>query len=137
VSFLPRYLQQDLDIRPLMEDFDHARAQRFVELERWAWLSPNLALAMLADRLAGIDAPRYLHHVQQVNAYEDAWRNFFVPRVMSYRGLTADDFDHLPRVVAPEGGFGTVVIRQAMALSLLALALAGGIAAARRSLQRP
>jgi ABC-2 type transport system permease protein len=137
VSFLPRYLQQDLDIRPLMEDFDHARAQRFVELERWAWLSPNLALAMVADRLAGIDAPRYLRHVQRVNAYEDAWRDFFVPRVMSYRGLTADDFDHLPRFTAPEEDFEAAVIWQVLAWGLLALALAGGVAAARGSLQRP
>lgn len=137
VSFLPRYLQQDLDIRPLMEDFDHARAQRYAGLERWAWLSPSLALVMVADRLAGIDASRYLRHVQRVNAYEDAWRDFFVPRVMSYRGLTADDFDHLPRFIAPEEDFEAAVIWQAFALNLLALALAGGVAAARRSLQRP
>ncbi|MCV0440504.1 MAG: DUF3526 domain-containing protein [Hydrogenophaga sp.] len=137
VSFLPRYLQQDLEIRPLMEDFDRARARRFVALERWAWSSPSLALVMVADRLAGIDAPRYLRHVQRVNDYEDAWRDFFVPRIMSYRGLTADDFDHLPRFVAPQGDLGAAVIRQALALGLLALVLTAGVVAARASLQRP
>jgi len=128
VSFLPRYLEQDLDVRPLMEDFDDVRR---------AWLSPSLALVMVADQLAGIDAPRYLRHVQRVNTYEDAWRDFFVPRVMSYRGLTADDFDHLPHFTAREGDFEAAVIWQALALGLLALALAGSVAAARGSLQRP
>lgn len=138
VSFLPRYLEQDLEIRPLMENFDVARAQRFLWLERRAWLSPSLALAMVSDRLAGIDAPRYLRHVQRVNTYEDAWREFFVPRVMSYRGLMADDFNHLPNYDSSENRVEVEAIwRALLVLSLLALALVVGVAIKRGSLERP
>lgn len=141
VSFLPRYLEQDLTIRPLMEDFDHVRARRGVWLERRAWLSPSLALAMVADRLAGIDAPRYRRHVQQVNAFEDTWRDFFVPRIMGYQGLTVHDVDHLPRFAALEEDLDAEtmwhVVAQVVALALLALALAGGAVAARGALHRP
>ncbi|WP_159595385.1 DUF3526 domain-containing protein [Hydrogenophaga sp. BPS33] len=141
VSFLPRYLEQDLTIRPLMEDFDHVRARRYLWLEQRAWLSPSLALAMVADRLAGIDAPRYRRHVQQVNAFEDAWRDFFVPHLMGYRGLALQDFDRLPRFEALEEGLDNEamapVMAQLVALALLAMALAAGAVAARRSLHRP
>lgn len=137
VAFVPRYLEQDLTIRPLMEDFDHVRAQRYRWFARRAWLSPSLTLAMVADRLAGIDAPRYLRHVQQVNAFEDTWRDFFVPRIMGYQGLTVDDVDQLPRFVALEEDADAEAMWQVVALGLLGLALAGGAMAARRSLQRP
>ena len=137
VSFLPRYLAQDRRIRPLMESFDEARARRFAWLEHRNWLSPNLALAMAADRLAGIDAPRYLRHVQRVNSYEDAWRDFFVPRIMSYQGLAAEDFDRLPRFEAPSDASTWEVLRQVLLLSLVALALSGCIALARKSLEKP
>lgn len=137
VSFLPRYLAQDRRIRPLMESFDEARARRFAWLEHRNWLSPSLALAMAADRLAGIDAPRYLRHVQRVNSYEDAWRDFFVPRIMSYQGLAAEDFDRLPRFEAPSDASTWEVLRQVLLLGLVALALSGCIALARKSLEKP
>ena len=135
VSFLPRYLAQDREIRPLMAEFDETRARRFVLLERWSWLSPGMALAMTADRLAGIDAPRYARHVKAVNSYEDAWRAYFVPRVMSYRGLTAEHYDKLPMfepvAIRPE----SAAWRGAMALSILAVALIGTMGLARAGLR--
>jgi ABC-2 type transport system permease protein len=135
VSFLPRYLAQDREIRPLMAAFDETRARRFVLLERWSWLSPGMALAMTADRLAGIDAPRYARHVKAVNSYEDAWRAYFVPRVMSYRGLTAEHYDKLPMfepvAIRPE----SAAWRGAMALSILAIALIAAVGPARAGLR--
>ncbi|MDH6590387.1 ABC-2 type transport system permease protein [Variovorax sp. TBS-050B] len=137
VSFLPRYLAQDRKIRPLMLRFDEARARRFAWLERRNWLSPSLALAMLADRLAGIDAPRYLRHVERVNAYEDAWRDFFVPRIMRYRGLAPEDFDRLPRFEPVPEPAPADAGRQILQLVLVALALAACGAAAHRTLEQP
>jgi ABC-2 type transport system permease protein len=137
VSFLPRYLAQERMVRPLMLHFDAVRARRFAWLADRSWLSPSLALAMLADRLAGIDAPRHLQHVERVNAYEDAWRGFFVPRIMAYRGLAAGDFDRLPRFEPLANGRPAGMYRPTLWLGLLALALCGCIALARRSLEKP
>jgi ABC-2 type transport system permease protein len=136
VSFLPRYLAQDLEVRPLMAAFDETRARRFVLLERWSWLSPGLVLAMTADRLAGIDAPRYARHVNAVNSYEDAWRAYFVPRIMSYRGLTAEHYDKLPIFQPLASRADSTGWRGAMALSILTIALTAAVALARAGLQR-
>ncbi|RST50400.1 DUF3526 domain-containing protein [Variovorax sp. MHTC-1] len=136
VSFLPRYLAQDLKVRPLMAAFDETRARRFVLLERWSWLSPGLALAMTADRLAGIDAPRYARHVNAVNSYEDAWRAYFVPRIMSYRGLTAEHYDKLPMFQPLAMRADRTRWRGAMALSILAIALSAAVVLGRAGLQR-
>jgi ABC-2 type transport system permease protein len=131
VSFLPRYLAQDLEVRPLMAAFDETRARRFALLERWSWLSPGLALAMTADRLAGIDAPRHARHVNAVNSYEDAWRAYFVPRIMSYRGLTSEHYDKLPVFQPLPSGADAKDWRGAMTLTLLAIALCGALVLAR------
>lgn len=136
VSFLPRYLAQDLQVRPLMAAFDETRARRFVLLERWSWLSPGLALAMTADRLAGIDAPRYARHVNAVNSYEDAWRAYFVPRIMSYRGLTAEHYDKLPMFQPLASRANGTEWKGAMTLTILAIGLSGALALARAGLQR-
>ncbi|HVE54933.1 MAG TPA: DUF3526 domain-containing protein, partial [Ramlibacter sp.] len=96
VSFLPRFLEQERNVRPIMAAFDEARAARFTAAGRWSFASPSLALAMVADELAGIDPGRFLSHMDAVNAYEDAWRAFFVPPVMRYSGVRADEFRRIP-----------------------------------------
>jgi ABC-2 type transport system permease protein len=37
----------------------------------------------MADRLAGIDAPRYAEYVESVNRFEDQWRDYFAPKIMT------------------------------------------------------
>lgn len=103
VNFLPRFAYQDDLVRPLMRRFDQKRLAQAAFLERWAWLSPPMALLQVSDYLAGISAAHHTAFLDAVDQYEQAWRNFFVPRVMSYRGLTADDYAHIPRFqgVAP------------------------------------
>lgn len=97
VSFMPRYLAQEAEVGPLMRAFDQARAQRYAALREWAWLSPALSLAMLADELAGIDAPRHARYQRAVERYERRWREYFLPKIMSYRGLVAGDIARMPR----------------------------------------
>ena len=136
VTFVPRFLAQDEVVRPLMRAFDDSRARQVETLERWSFLSPGLALVMGADRLAGIDAPRYLRYVDAVNQHEDAWRAFLVPRIMGYRGLSVDDMARLPRfdpASIPEQSTLSVLWR----LTALCLALFGIVVAGRRGLRRP
>lgn len=96
VTFLPRYIEQEARLRPIMAAFHETRAARYVQAERWAWLSPALSALHVADRLAGTDAPRYARFAAAVDAHEAAWRAFFVPRVMSYRGVSSEAYGRLP-----------------------------------------
>jgi len=59
-------------------------------------LSPGLALVLAGDRLAGADAAHHARYVEEVDRFEERWRDLLVPAVMSYRGLTGTDVDLLP-----------------------------------------
>ena len=82
IAALPAALQLDSRIRPLMYQFDQARKTQFEFMERWSGLSPALGVILMADRLAGIDAPRYADFIKAVNQFEDQWRDLFVPLIM-------------------------------------------------------
>ncbi|MFD4840686.1 DUF3526 domain-containing protein [Achromobacter sp. NPDC058515] len=103
VTFLPRFAYQDARLRPLMRRFDQQRLAQANFLERWTWLSPPMALLQVSDDLAGVSAAHHTAFLDAVDQYEQAWRDFFVPRVMSYRGLAARDYAIIPRfrLVAP------------------------------------
>lgn len=94
---LPATLQLDSRIRSLMVQFDETRKNQFEFMERWSSLSPALGLILMADRLAGIDAPRYADFVQAVNQFEDQWRDFFVPLIMSSAPWSEEQQKTVPR----------------------------------------
>lgn len=96
VTFLPRFAYQDEQIRPFMRRFDQQRLAQAAFLERWAWLSPPMALLQASDYLAGISAAHHTAFMDAVDHYEQTWRDFFVPRVMSYRGLAPQDYAQIP-----------------------------------------
>lgn len=97
VSFVPRYLEQDKQLRPLMAQFDHSRAKQLHAMQGWSWLSPSLAMIAAADALAGISADHYQTYIQQVNSFEDKWRDFFVPKIMGYQSLNSENYQTLPQ----------------------------------------
>jgi ABC-2 type transport system permease protein len=104
VSWVPRYLWQDAQLRGLMLRFDETRARQYAEQARLSGFSPASALVIAAEQLAGVDAPRYARYVHGINAYEDAWRSYFVPRIMRYAPMQAADVHDGPRpriAVAP------------------------------------
>lgn len=88
-SFVPRVLAQDRDLRPLMRRFEDARLRQAELVERWAWLSPGLSLSLTGQRLAGTDTASHVRYLREVDAFEDRWRAFLVPRVMDRRGISA------------------------------------------------
>ena len=96
VTFMPRFEFQEERLRPLMRRFDQSRAAQAAAVEQRAWLSPPLALVLVADRLAGIDAARYARYIDAVDRFEDRWRAFILPRIMAYRGVTASELSRMP-----------------------------------------
>lgn len=101
VSFVPRYLETDRLLRPLMASFDDARARQEERLNAWAWLSPALSLLQAANALAGHTAARHLQFARELARREDAWRGLLVPAIMSYRGLSKVDPVQLKAVGEP------------------------------------
>lgn len=95
VSFVPRYLEIDRQLRPLMSSFDSARVNLAQRLDRFALLSPALWLIGAGDALAGHTATRHERYAHELARREDLWRAQLVPAVMSYRGLEHVDFDQL------------------------------------------
>lgn len=101
VSFVPRYAAQDAAVAPLLERTAAARAAQADTVSQLAWLSPALSLTVAADRLAGADAGAQAAFLRDVARYEQRWRDWATPAIMSYRGLTRSDLDRLPRFAAP------------------------------------
>lgn len=96
-SFVPRVLDQDLALEPWTVEFSEARAEQARIVAQWSWLSPGLALVLFGERLAGTDAARHGRYLQQVEAFEQRWRDFLVPAVMDREGLRPDQLRELPR----------------------------------------
>lgn len=127
IAGLPANLELDSKVRPLMYRFDEVRKAHFEFMEQWSALSPGLAAVLTADRLAGIDAPRYAGYIEAVNQFEDRWRAFFVPKMMGGQGAQASDHQPEP-VLNPlpaTQSVWTVILSQSLIGILLLLVLGG------------
>jgi ABC-2 type transport system permease protein len=125
IAGLPANLELDSKVRPLMYRFDEVRKAHFEFMERWSALSPALAAVLTADRLAGIDAPRYAEYIHAVNQFEDRWRAFFVPGIMGRQDRSASDYEQLPvlKLLPTTETVWTVILRQSQTGILLLLVL--------------
>ena len=125
IAGMPANLELDRQVRPLMYRFDEVRKAHFEFMERWSALSPGLAAVLTADRLAGIDAPRYAEYIQSANQFEDRWRAFFVPGIMARQDISASDFQRLPvlKPLPATETVWTVIARQLLSGILLLLVL--------------
>jgi len=125
IAGLPANLELDSKVRPLMYRFDEVRKAHFEFMERWSALSPGLAAVLTADRLAGIDAPRYAEYIQTVNRFEDRWRAFFVPGIMGRQdgAVSADKKPPVLESLPETETVRTVILRQTLIGILLLWAL--------------
>lgn len=125
IAGLPANLELDSKVRPLMYRFDEVRKAHFEFMERWSALSPGLAAVLAADRLAGIDAPRYAEYIEAANQFEDRWRVFFVPGIMAQQGIPSSDHQQRPvmKPLPTAETVWTVILRQSLSGILLLLAL--------------
>ncbi|MGZ5619996.1 MAG: DUF3526 domain-containing protein [Methylobacter sp.] len=125
IAGLPANLALDSKVRPLMYRFDEVRKAHFEFMERWSAFSPGLAAVLTADRLAGIDAPRYAEYIQETNEFEDRWRAFFVPKIIAKQGMSRSDYEHPPEVkpLPMAETVWTVILSQSLIGMLLLLVL--------------
>lgn len=136
VTFMPRYIEQERLARPVLARFQQARVAQERAARPWLAAMPGLALTRAADALAGIDARRLAAHARAVDAYEDAWRRFFVPRIMAYRPLAEGDLAALP-TFAPVTAEREPLLSTWLALGAACVAGWGVLGAARRRVAWP
>lgn len=96
-SFVTRVLDQDLALEPLAVEGAESRLEQADLLSRWSWLSPGLALVLWGEEVAGTDVASHVRYLEQVEAFEQRWRDFLVPRVMDRQGLSPAQLAALPR----------------------------------------
>ncbi|WP_340120713.1 DUF3526 domain-containing protein [Methylobacter svalbardensis] len=135
ITGLPANLELDGKVRPLMYRFDEVRKAHFEFMQRWSALSPGLAVVLTADRLAGIDAPRYAEYIDTVNQFEDRWRAFFVRRIIGKQAMTTSDYQQQP-IFTPlltAATAWTVLVRQL----LVGIFLSGGLIMLRNRFAKP
>jgi ABC-2 type transport system permease protein len=99
-SFVTRVLDKDLVLESGAKELSRARLQQADFVNNWSWISPALALVLFGERLAGTDVHSHVRYMGQVNAFEQRWREFFVPHVMNRQGLPADKLTQVPRFSA-------------------------------------
>lgn len=96
-SFTVRALDQSRSLQPVLRAFSESRNRQAAFVARWSWTSPGLALVLWGERLAGTDAGSHERYLQSVDAFEQRWRDFLVPQVMSLEGISAGLVAQLPR----------------------------------------
>ncbi|QPK61867.1 DUF3526 domain-containing protein [Methylomonas sp. LL1] len=132
INGLPATLQLDSRVRPLMVQFDEARKKQFEFMERWSGLSPALGLILMADRLAGIDAPRYANFIQTVNQFEDQWRGYFVPLIMGNAPWSEEQQKSVPQFNFAASDNPSACLRLSMTQAAAAVILLALLFALRR-----
>ena len=90
---------RDMDARldSLLRRFDdQLRAQQRL-VDQLGPISPAVVAYEGFSSLAGNGSRRYLAFKQQVDAFHDQWRAYFVPRVLDGVAITEGELRHLPR----------------------------------------
>ena len=119
--------EEERIIAPLLEQFDRQleRQQRLVDWFRF--LSPTVLADEAFQDLAGTGRHRHRAYFDQVAAFHERWREFFLPKIFKKEKLTTNDLDQVPTFEFVEESLTQVGGRVAVAvLGLLLPTLAVG-----------
>ena len=95
VTFVPRYIEQDRRIVPLMRAFEARASERARRISPWLIVAPGASLVLFGDQLAGTSAEQQHTYMGAIARLEQRWRDVLYPAVMSYAGLKQGDIDEL------------------------------------------
>jgi ABC-2 type transport system permease protein len=120
-------------LAPVLSRYEDALSRQHESVDRLRAASPTLLAQSLLYDIAGTGADRQRHFKQQVDAFHEAWRAFFEPRVLAGTSLSAADYDAFPRFQFVDEPMPSVVSRTGLPLLiLLAVSLALGLVGLRR-----
>ncbi len=95
-KLFPKALEFDRRLVPIIKEQEAASQAQSDFARRLSILSPSFALQLILEQWAGNDLERNRAFVRQVDAYEQAWREFFGPKIMGLSRLAPDDYQRLP-----------------------------------------
>jgi ABC-2 type transport system permease protein len=111
---------------------DNLRARQAV-LTRLAWLAPSAYAQLALSARAGTDLDAHLAYLDRVRAFHGELKRHFYPLFFAEAKITPADYARFPRYepAAPVAAAPSVL--PLLAVGALALAVAGGLAALRRT----
>ena len=116
--------QVDAAMQPELERFDAQLARQQALVARYSLLSPAAVAYEGITALAGTGQRRHAHFMKQIDAYHQAWKGFFLPRIEAGRAIAPEDFAAMPAFHWREEVPATVRVQALRALlQLLAPAL--------------
>jgi ABC-2 type transport system permease protein len=131
MSFLPRYLAVSETVEqalaPLHASFEQALSAQQRLARQLRYVSPALVLQSSLVDLAGTGPERHASFLENTRAFQQTWRDFFLPRAFAGKRLRAADLEQVPRFVMREEALEPLALRTGSALLALLLmtALAG------------
>lgn len=100
--------QTDAQIQPELDRFDAQQARQQALVARYSALSPAAVAYEGMTALAGTGERRHAHFMAQMNAYHQAWKQFFFPRIDGGIAMTEADFARIPAFAWQEEPAGLV-----------------------------
>lgn len=122
IGLFPKNLELDRRLVPVVQQHDAVGLSQAELTRRLAIVSPPVALNLLLEQWAGTDLDRHRAFSQKVDAYQQTWREFFGPRIMSLASLRPDDYDRLPVFRFDEENAGDFYARAVLPLVWLLIA---------------
>lgn len=83
-------------VMPIVEQYDQQLQNQQAWVDQWRFASPAILVQDALNDLSGTSSRHYSDFRQQVIAYADAWRAFFMPRMFRNEWMTAENMDRLP-----------------------------------------
>lgn len=121
---------------PVFDRFDSRRRAQQQLTGRFKYLSPAAVTQLALIELANHSAENFNDFNAQVGRYHEAWRNFFLPKVMANQLLTREEMLSVPRfsyVPEPDRIVANRLLKDMLGLGILtALTLAAGFALLKR-----
>jgi ABC-2 type transport system permease protein len=134
-NLMDEYVDQRL--AEVLAGFDRQLAAQQLLVDRFSFISPAIVANEGMASLAGNGTRRYERFKQQVIAYHEVWRGYFVPRVRNGIAIVETDFARFPRWLWQEESAATVRADALLKIAqLLAVAAIIGLFAASRFRRR-
>jgi len=88
--------QVELAMKPELAKFDEHMARQHALVTRVSIISPAIVAVEGMTALAGTGYLRYAHFMQQIDAFHQRWKDFFLPRIEAGRAVLPKDFPAIP-----------------------------------------
>jgi ABC-2 type transport system permease protein len=119
-------------LRPVLAAFEQRRDERRALIARLRYLAPAMLAQFSFADIAGTSEARHREFEQQATRFQQAWKNFFGPRLASAAALDGRDYACMPSFAFREERMSALSSRVALPFVVLLASAAALLAAAFR-----